>query len=232
MQLALRRPVESHLLVQSSNRASQADPGFAVPSHLFKNCPTGTFQYYFATDTFHWSDEMFTMHGYEPGEIEPTFELGQSHVHPTMRESSAAFWAAVTEDNGPLSMYLTLQDRNGKDYQTLVVGGPLFDGDEHIGVWGLLIDLTRSIHTDSHRLANEAVAAATLKRSTIDQAKGVLAGMTGISTDEAFNVISQHSQDTNRKVTLIAQNIVDSHSRQIPRQIDGKEQARQFLRSL
>lgn len=218
--------------MQSSDEASQAEPSFAVPSHLFKNCPTGTFQYYFATDTFHWSDEMFTMHGYEPGEIEPTFELGQSHVHPTMRESSAAFWAEVTEHNGPLSMYLTLQDKSRKDYQTLVVGGPLFDGDKHIGVWGLLIDLTRSIHTDSHRLANEAVAAATRKRSTIDQAKGVLTGMTGISTREAFDVISQHSQDTNRKANLVAQDILDAHGRQIPPQIDGKEQARQFLRSL
>lgn len=218
--------------MQSSDKASQADPGSAAPLHLFKNCPTGTFQYYFATDTFHWSDEMFIMHGYEPGEIEPTFELGQSHVHPTMRESSAAFWAEVTEHTGPLSMYLTLQDTKGKDYQTLVVGGPLFEDGKHLGVWGLLIDLTHSIHTDSHRLANEAVAAATLKRSTIDQAKGILTGMTGISMNEAFDVISQHSQDTNRKVNLVAQDIVDSPGHHIPRQVDGKDQARQFLRTL
>lgn len=232
MQLALRRPVESHLLVQSFDEAPQASPRLAMPSHLFKNCPTGTFQYFFATDTFHWSDEMFIMHGYEPGEVVPTFELGQSHVHPQMRESSAAFWAEVIEHDGPLSTYLTLQDRKGKDYQTLVIGGPLFEGGDHIGVWGLLIDLTRSIHTDSHRLANEAVAAATRKRSTIDQAKGILTGMTGISTSEAFDVISQHSQDTNRKVNLIAQDIVDSLGHQVPRQADGKKQARQFLRSL
>ncbi|WP_448183056.1 ANTAR domain-containing protein [Arthrobacter sp. CP30] len=224
--------MESHLLVQSFDDAPKSTPGFGVPSHLFHNCPTGTFQYYFATDTFHWSDEMLIMHGYEPGEIEPTFELGQSHVHPTMRESSAAFWVEVTDHAGPLSMYLTLQDRRGKDYQTLVVGGPLFEDGQHVGVWGLLIDLTRSIHTDSHRLANEAVAAATLKRSTIDQAKGILTGMTGISASEAFDVISQHSQDTNRKVSLIAQDIVDAIGHHIPRQVDGKDRARQFLRSL
>jgi hypothetical protein len=232
MKLALRRPVESYLLVQSFDETPLAPAVFSVPSHGVRNCPTGTFEYLFASDTFHWSDEMFIMHGYKPGEIVPTYDLGQTHVHPQMRESSAAFWSEVIEYNGPLSTYLTLRDRSGKDFQALVVGGPLIEDGEHVGVWGLLIDLTNSIHADSHRLANEAVAASVQKRSIIDQAKGILAGRMGISTNQAFDVIRQHSQDTNRKTNLIAQNIVDTLGDRIPRQIDGMEQARLFLRSL
>ncbi|MHA7219467.1 PAS and ANTAR domain-containing protein [Arthrobacter sp. MDT1-48-3] len=218
--------------MQSSNPSPPTRRGFDAPSDIFENCPTGTFQYIFATDTFHWSDEMFLMHGYEPGEIVPTYELGQSHVHPSMRESSAAFWAEATDLDGPLSAYLTLQDRNGKDFQTLVVGGPLLEDGERIGVWGLLIDLTHSIHADSHRLANEAVAASVAKRSTIDQAKGILAGRMGISLQDAFDVMSQHSQDTNRKVNAIAQDVVEALGQRLTYQVDGREQARKFLRSL
>lgn len=232
MKPALRRPVESHSSLQPSDQAPQTTTSHRTPSHLFENCPTGTFQYIFATDTFHWSDEMFTMHGYEPGEIVPTFELGQSHVHPQMRESSAAFWAEAKELDGPLSAYLTLRDRNGKDFQTLVVGGPLLEGGERVGVWGLLIDLTHSIDADSHRLANEAVAASVAKRSIIDQAKGILAARMGISVKDAFDVMSQHSQDTNQKVNIIAQDIVNALGDRIPDRVDGRSQARLFLRSL
>ena len=179
--------------------------------HLFQGCLTGTFRYLFGTETIQWSDEVYRIHGYSRGDVVPTFALGVSHVVPAQREETSIFWTEISEIGGPRSIYLTLRDATGAIRQVLATGDQLLDDDgEAIGVWGLLIDLTPSIHLDSHRLANEAVAASALKRSVIEQAKGVLIARTGVSATEAYQLINQRSQDTNRKVTDVSQDLLDS----------------------
>ena len=221
-------------IMQISGSATSPRPDSVALLDLFANCLTGTFQYFLDTDAFDWSDEMYQIHGYEPGQIVPTFELGQSHIHPDMREQSAAFWAGITERGGPASVYLTLRDTTGTSLQVLIVGNQIIDGDTDtvVGAWGLMIDLTHSIHSVSHRFANQAVAASVQKRSVIEQAKGILAGHLGLSLDEAFQLISQHSQDTNRKVNAIAQDIVSQAPHRIPRHDTAFDQARTFLKTL
>ena len=201
--------------------------------NLFQGCLTGTFQHTFGAGTIQWSDEVYEIHGYRRGDVVPTFALGLSHVVPTQREDTTAFWTEISEGGGPLSIYLTLRDARGGMRQVLATGDQLLDGDgEAIGVWGLLIDLTRSVHLDSHRLANEAVAASALKRGIIEQAKGVLAGRTGITIAEAYGLISRRSQDANRKVSAIAQDVVDAAARDGARRGEGLDSARAFLEGL
>jgi PAS domain S-box-containing protein len=50
----------------------------------------GTFEVDLRSNRFTWSDEMYRLHGYEPGEVEPTSELILSLVHPDDREAFAA----------------------------------------------------------------------------------------------------------------------------------------------
>jgi hypothetical protein len=51
-----------------------------------------------------------------------------------------------------------------------------------------------------------------MTRRVNEQAKGILMGQTGINADDAFRLISQRSQKTNRKISEIAQAIVDKAS--------------------
>jgi AmiR/NasT family two-component response regulator len=51
--------------------------------------------------------------------------------------------------------------------------------------------------------------AALVSRPIIDQALGILMSRTGCSSDEAFDKLRVLSQSENRKVSLIAQQIVD-----------------------
>ena len=74
---------------------------------------------------------------------------------------------------------------------------------------GVVVDLTTSVHSGRHQLATEAVAASARNRAVIEQAKGILMGRTGVTADRAYELISQLSQDTNRKVYAVAQDIVD-----------------------
>lgn len=211
----------------------ESGAALGVPSlGVFEGCPTGTFEYSFDSGEFSWSDEVYRVHGYERGQIIPTFELGLTHIVPELRDQAQAFWADITTGGGPLSSYLTLQDAKNRQRQILVTGDMLHQDGVPVGVWGLVIDLTYSIHADSHRVANEAVAAAMKNRGMIEQAKGILIGQTGITAEEAFELISQRSQDTNRKVQALAQDIVEQASRTDQQNIQGLHLARTILDAL
>jgi hypothetical protein len=186
------------------------DPVFVRASiESFIDCPTGTVEHYFDSPTMTWSDEVYRIHGYTRGEVVPTVNLGLSHVEPQDRDAARAFWEELTTTGGPLSVYLALIDAAGRARKVLVSGDLIRDDGKPVGVWALVVDLSRSIHDDTHRTANEAVAASALSRAVIEQAKGILMGRAGLDATEAFERISQRSQTTNRKVVVIAQEIID-----------------------
>jgi hypothetical protein len=178
-------------------------------AEYFVDCPTGTVEHYFADNTFHWSDEMFRIHGYERGEVVPSLKLGMAHIEPSDRDAAAAFWDHVSANKGAASIYASIRDLKGRAHNVLIHADTIIRDDEPVGVWGLVVDLTDSIHADRHKLANEAVAASALSRAVIEQAKGILMGRTGLNATEAFEHISQYSQRTNRKVVVISQEIID-----------------------
>ncbi|RJT74875.1 ANTAR domain-containing protein [Arthrobacter cheniae] len=183
--------------------------GVVSSVEYFIDCPTGTVEHYFADDSYTWSDELYRIHGYERGDIVPTLELGMSHFDPADRDAVRAFWTKVTTTGGPSSVYASLLDLTGRTHKLLVCADLLLHEDEPVGVWALVVDLTNSIHADTHKLANEAVAASALSRAVIEQAKGILMGRTGLNATEAFDRISSYSQCTNRKVVVISQKIID-----------------------
>lgn len=179
----------------------------------FVNGPTGIVEHYFESPALHWSDELYRIHGYERGEIVPALDLGISHFEPADQDAARSLWESLLSKGGPRSAYLSLRDVTGKARKVLISGDYILKEGEHgsepIGVWALVVDLTRSIHTDTHRLANEAVAASAVKRSVIEQAKGILMARGGLTASEAFDRIRQRSQLTNRKVIAISQDIID-----------------------
>ena len=129
-----------------------------------------------------------------------------SHIDPANRDAVRAFWAQVTTTGGPASVYTSLVDLAGRTHKLLISADLIYnDEQQSVGVWVLVMDLTRSIHADTHRLANESVAASALSRSVIEQAKGILMGRAGVNATEAFHHISSCSQRTNRKVVVISE---------------------------
>ncbi len=57
----------------------------------------GSWQWDAAKDRVTWSDQMYRMLGFEPGEFEPTSEIYNEHVHPEDRELVAAKGREATE---------------------------------------------------------------------------------------------------------------------------------------
>ena len=181
----------------------------SVPHNDFLNCPTGLVEYYFADGVFRWSDGVYRMYGYERGEVVPSMDMVLPHVEPEDRPKVLAYWEHVSTHGGPASIYVSIRDRKDNQHKLLYSADYILDGSTPVGVWGVVVDLTTSIHTDRHQLATEAVAASALNRAVIEQAKGILMGRTCVSADQAYELMSQLSQDTNRKVYAVAQDIVD-----------------------
>ncbi len=180
-----------------------------VPQNDFLDCPTGLVEYYFADGIFRWSDGLYRMYGYERGEVVPSMDMVFPHLEPEDRPRVQAYWEHVSKHGGPLSIYVSIRDRKDRQHKLLYSADYILEGTTPVGVWGVVVDLTTSIHNDRHQLATEAVAASALNRAAIEQAKGILMGRTGITADEAYGLISQRSQDTNRKVYAIAQEIIE-----------------------
>lgn len=192
--------------------ASSRHPGTAqgrLPESDFLDCPTGLVEYYFADGIFRWSDGLYRMYGYERGEVVPSMAMVMPHLEPEDRPRVQAYWEHVSKHGGPSSIYVSIRDRKDRQHKLLYSADYILEGTTPIGVWGVVVDLTTSIHTDRHQLATEAVAASAVNRAVIEQAKGILMGRTGITADEAYGLMSQLSQDTNRKVYAIAQEIIE-----------------------
>lgn len=184
-------------------------PDVVSSVEYFVDCPTGTVEHYFADNSFHWSDEMFRIHGYERGEVVPSLDLGLAHIESSERDAADQFWSHVSANKGAASVYTSILDLKGRTHKVLIHADTIIQDDTPVGVWGLVVDLTQSIHVDRHQLAHAAVAASALSRSVIEQAKGILMGRAGLNAAEAFEYISQYSQRTNRKVVVISQEIID-----------------------
>jgi GAF domain-containing protein len=70
--------------------------------------------------------------------------------------------------------------------------------------------ITNSSRYARSRSLAENLERALVSRATIDQAKGVLMAVHGISEDEAFQRLVEQSQNSNTKLNQVARNLLDS----------------------
>jgi hypothetical protein len=165
----------------------------------------GRFQYFVAEQRWAWSDEVAAMHGYEPGQVEPTTELLLSHKHPDDRAEVTEILQRVKE-GGLFSSRHRIMDVTGRTHWVVVVSDHLIDDTGHaIGTQGYYIDVSAGLQAD----LTKEIAKAVKSREIIDQAKGLLRVAYGIDADRAFDILKWRSQATQRKLKDIAADFVD-----------------------
>lgn len=166
----------------------------------------GRFRFYIEGQRWEWSDAVARMHGYEPGEVEPTTELLLKHKHPDDRDRVDAVLERVLNGK-PFSSRHRIIDTAGRTRCVVVAGDRMVDeAGELVGTSGFYIDVTDSLHSDITNVL-EAVADA---RARIEQAKGVLISAYGISAERAFDILVWRSQETNLKVRDLAGRFLDA----------------------
>lgn len=203
--------------------------------------PVGRFRVDVATDTWWWSDEVYEMHGFAPGEVVPTTALVLSHKHPEDRERVASELAQAARTGEPFGSMHRIVDATGRT-RTLAVAaqGRRLDGGASGAVVGYFVDLTTAHEEAARREATASIRAADASRSVIEQAKGVLMTAFAMGPDDAFELLRRRSNDANVPVRELARRLVagvvdgsitgvglvdDAARRRIDRLLDGADGA-------
>ncbi|MEV6097189.1 PAS and ANTAR domain-containing protein [Nocardia sp. NPDC051981] len=180
---------------------------------------TGSFRFWFATRRWEWSPELYRMHGYAPGEIEPTTELLLAHKHPDDRDKVAETIARSVELGEPFSSRHRFIDTHGVEHQVMVVADHILDQGcvvaDHIldqgcvvGTAGFYIDLADTLARAEHDALLEQLPEVIEARAAIEQAKGVLMRMYSIGDEQAFKLLAWRSQETNTKLRALAEQLL------------------------
>ncbi|MFI9406855.1 PAS and ANTAR domain-containing protein [Nocardia sp. NPDC052316] len=173
----------------------------------------GTFRFWLADQRWEWSDEVALIHGYEPGTVRPSTELLLSHKHPEDREQVANTIARTVETGEPFCSRHRIIDIAGTVHHVLVVGDAMVDVDGAVvGTSGYYIDITDTLEEDRRQTLSGALPELYTARAAIEQAKGVLMLIYGITAEQAFRVLTWRSQETGTKLRTLATQLVSEIS--------------------
>jgi hypothetical protein len=191
----LRLPRVHHLLVDGRR------PGGDLPAS--RPALVGRFTYRPKTDEWWWSDNMFRIHGFDPGSVVPTTDLVMRHIHPDDVDRAWESREAVVEEKEPFSFVHRLITASRAE-QVVLAAGHLEDDDGEPVVTGHLVDITDVREDAVNDELDSAVADFVGQRAVIEQAKGVLIQLYSVDADTAWALLRAFSADTNRKVRDIA----------------------------
>lgn len=191
-------------------------------------CDAGVFRVDLDGPTFHWSDGMYQLHGYQRGEVVPTSELVYAHKHPDDRERCEQIIARVAETGGFFCMYHRINDAKGRTRRVMTSGeGIVGDDGTVVALEGVMVDLTRTLQRETEQTARDAVAGATSTRTVIDQARGILMGLLKLGSDEAFQLLVATSSHRNVKLVVVAAELV-----QLANSVDGRTYLDRAVRAI
>lgn len=176
--------------------------------------PAGWFRFYFADQRWEWSEQVQRMHGYEPGSVTPTTELVLSHKHPDDRGHVAATIDQIVHTHQAFSTRHRIIDTRGNVRHVVVVGDRIFDDDgDVIGTHGFYIDVSEPRERSREDEVSAKIAEISENRAGIEQAKGMLMLIYGISESAAFDLLRWLSQEANIKLRPLAEQIAEDFRR-------------------
>lgn len=182
-----------------------SDPIEPAPGYL----NIGAFRFWFVGQRWEWSDEVATMHGYEPGEVEPTTELLLSHKHPDDRAHVQELLDYALRSEESFSSRHRFIDTAGTVHDAIVVADRMLDESGAVlGTAGYYIDLTNSFDEARQEVLDTALPDLFESRAAIEQAKGMLMYVYRVSADQAFRVLQWRSQETNVKLRALARQLL------------------------
>lgn len=169
----------------------------------------GAFRFWFVGQRWEWSDEVAKMHGYEPGQVEPTTQLLLSHKHPDDRAHVQELLDYALQSEGSFSSRHRFIDTAGTVHDAIVVADRMLDASGAVlGTEGYYIDLTASFDETRQEVLDEALPDLFENRAAIEQAKGVLMYVYRVSAAQAFRVLQWRSQESNVKLRALAQQLL------------------------
>jgi len=172
--------------------------------------PVGRFRVDLRTGRWWWSDEVYAMHGFGPGEVVPTTSLVLAHKHPDDRDGVADVIARVARRGQAFGSMHRIVDATGRARMLAVAaqGRRSRTDGRVVEISGYFVDVTLSHEAAARREATASIRSADASRSVIEQAKGVLMVAFGVGPDDAFELLRQRSNHSNVPVRELARRLV------------------------
>jgi hypothetical protein len=171
--------------------------------------PYGPFVYKVAERSWWWSDDLYRILGFEPGDIVPTTELLVAHKHPDDAAVATAIILNAFTSGEPFALWHRIIDARRRTRTVVSVGDGIRDeSGTLVEVRGYMVDVTGSKRGQTARDIDEAVRRSAESRGTIEQAKGILMATLGVSAEAAFVILKRGSQNANIKLRDLAQTLV------------------------
>jgi hypothetical protein len=167
--------------------------------------PLGWFEYDVSSGAWSWSESLFLMHGFEPGEIVPTTAIFEAHKHPQDRQHTDEVLAAVLKTGQPFCCRHRIITNQQQVRTVVTIGRGELDPDGLVcRVFGYFVDITDAGWRASEADIHDAVEKSAATRAVIEQAKGALMVVQGVSAEDAFAVLRWHSCHANIKLRDVA----------------------------
>lgn len=175
----------------------------------------GTWTWNVVVDRWWWSDEMYAIHGFAPGEVVPTTGLMLAHKVLDDLEKCRSALASAKVRPGRFSDYHRIIDTRMKTRHVLTVGEGKADADGLvIEVTGYLVDLTETRRNDVQPAVEEGLGRALEHRGVIDLAKGAIMAAHGVDADTAFAMLRSTSSSRQLRLRDVAAGLVDALARE------------------
>ena len=102
------------------------------------------------------------------------------------------------------------QNGSFSEHLVLVIGDRFYDNGEPAGSSGYYVDITQQLNEAVQERLNKAVLAVSARRAVIDQAIGMLMLRYALTAEAAFQLLTRLSQESNIKLRIIAERVVDN----------------------
>ncbi|GAB3442229.1 PAS and ANTAR domain-containing protein [Phycicoccus ginsengisoli] len=167
------------------------------------------FSYDVRANRWWWSDEMFALHGMEPGETVPTTELLLAHKHPEDRLRTEGTLSGALATGEPFCCRHRIVDADGGVRHVLSIGVGVFDADRRIvAVNGYFVDLTDFVdHPQPY--GGLTVLEPTSFDPVVEHAKGVLVAAYRLSPDAALELLWWAARQRAVPLPTLARALVD-----------------------
>ena len=192
--------------------------------------PYGPFVYTVATKQWWWSDDLYRILGFEPGDVVPTTDLLVRHKHPDDAAVATAIILNAFTSGEPFALWHRIIDARLRTRTVVSVGDGVRDeAGELVEVRGFMVDVTGSKRSQTARDIDEAVRRSAESRGTIEQAKGIIMATLAVDADEAFGLLKRSSQNANVKLRDLAQTLLDTFEAMRVGGLDARKAVDQVL---
>lgn len=157
---------------------------------LGTNLLIGRYRVELVSGTWWWSDEVYAMHGWERGEVEPGLEALRTRKHPDDRARVVRAATESLRTGTPFACAHRIVDGHGRSRTVVITGqGRRDPRGRSAELAGYIVDVTPVQKEALDREAGRAVTRAFVSQAVVEQAKGVLLATRGVDEDEAMRLL-------------------------------------------